>query len=45
MKKVSKMKSKNPWIEHLLKEKAKHPNKRYKDIMVLAKKSYKPKHK
>jgi len=37
--------AKNPWLEHLMKEKKKHPEKKFKDVMVLAKKSYKPIHK
>ncbi len=39
--KKQRKKVKNPWIIHLMKEKAKHPEKTYKEVMVLAKGSYK----
>ena len=32
----------NPWLVHLMAEKKKHPKKKFKDVMVLAKKSYVP---
>jgi hypothetical protein len=42
-KKVMKRKVKNPWIIHVLKEKKKYPNKKYCEILTLAKKTYKKK--
>lgn len=45
-KKVQKIKrAKNPWLEHLMAERNKYPKKKFKEIMILAKKSYKPIHK
>ncbi len=41
-KKIQKIKrAKNPWLDHLMKEKAKHKEMKFKDVMVLAKGSYK----
>lgn len=31
----------NPWIEHVKKVKKEHPDKRLKDVLVIAKKTYK----
>jgi len=31
----------NKWILHLMEEKKKHPDKKFKEVMVIAKKSYK----
>ncbi len=39
------MKSKNAWIEHIKATKKKHPNLPLKEIIKLAKKSYKKKKK
>ena len=36
-----KKKKTNPWLEHLMAEKKKHPDKKLKDVMKIAKKSYK----
>ena len=33
----------NAWIEHIKKFREKHPNMKYKDVLVKAKDSYKPK--
>lgn len=33
----------NPWLTHVKKVQSKHPNKSYKDVLVLASKSYKKK--
>jgi hypothetical protein len=32
----------NPWLKHLMSEKKKYPNKTYKEVMLIAKKSYSP---
>lgn len=32
----------NPWLVHLMAERKKHPGKKFSEIMVLAKKTYKP---
>lgn len=41
--KMAKTKKVNPWIEHLMKEKKKNPKKKFKEVMKIAKKTYKPK--
>ena len=40
---MAKTKRKNPWLDHLMEERKKHPDKKFKDVMKLAKKTYKPK--
>lgn len=45
MEKSKKKMKKNPWLEHLDKERKKYPKKKFKEVMVLAKKTYKPIHK
>ena len=40
---AKKKKTLNPWIKHLMEEKKKHKDKTYKEVMVLAKKTYKKK--
>ena len=32
----------NPWLVHLMAEREKHPKKKFKEVMVIAKKSYTP---
>ena len=39
---MAKAKKVNPWIVHLMKEKKKHPKKKFSEVMILAKKSYTP---
>lgn len=41
--KTKRKKSKNPWMEHVNKVKMKNPKMKYKDVLVLAKKTYKGK--
>ncbi len=43
VKKITKKKAKklNPWVKHLMEEKKKHPDKKFKDVMKLAKTTYK----
>lgn len=40
---VKQKKKLNPWIKHLMEEKKKHKDKTYKEVMILAKKTYKKK--
>lgn len=38
--KSDKVKKTNPWLEHIKKVREKHPEMKYKDVLVEAKKSY-----
>jgi hypothetical protein len=42
-KKTSKTKKENPWLTHVKKTMKEYPDKDFKDILVIAKKSYKKK--
>ena len=39
--KSTKTKKENPWLTHVKKTMKEYPNKKFKDVLVLAKKSYK----
>ncbi len=39
--KIKKKRSKNPWLIHLMEERKKYPKKKFSEVMVLAKKTYK----
>ncbi len=39
---VQRKKVKNPWLVHLMEERKKNQDKSFKQVMLIAKKSYKP---